>query len=654
MYARCIIVTFLIAYCRVNATDTLAYNCEGEQIKITRISANEVEICEREKRNVYKRHVNVQVIQTKKMEIIQISHCLIERTAIIMHCGHLSHSSIVQSGLSATLVQTSAQECTDIHKNLQFRYKGNLLYDLKPNSTKDFSVTEAGSVDATGSCMGTNIVQNGVTYPNAVMIANVKITIEDYITTIDTIRKSIILDNGSTCDARGNTCFTAKKGTSVWQYNPNSECAKTSRDVLYEGPAVITSTERRNGTQLTIGEMLMVESHQKMITLEIIGATHLCFQMVYTTDVERIMIITKNPVYGFYFEKNEKIIPQNIDLALYMNMKMYFLASEVKENLEELYNDVKFATCENKRDNMLTRLRIARQSEMTYAHLLTDEKGYITVQQGDCLLSIKCEPVIVQIRETNKCYKHLPIMFNNRSMFMEPNGRTITKVSAEIPCTRIASVLFQIEDNVWISMNPQFSFAQPPKKLKPQAENTNMDFGNIKRYLLAGVYSTSQLESFNEYIRHPMRMRQANEYITTRMVNTKQIEQTNDFRFTNLLSPEEIKKMKNEFLTDVEQRILKFGSVMGAITGVILLIQIIRYIISTVVNFNFLKSTLGCGFHLIFATFTSITNLLVRNNVRKSEKDNEQQTHEAIENEDNGNLYPRVQVEARVDSEQRV
>merc|ERR1711984_38817 len=135
----------------------------------------------------------------------------------------------------------------------------------------------------------------------------------------------------------------------------------------------------------------------------------------------------------------------------------------------------------------------------------------------------------------------------------------------------------------------------------------------------------------------------------------KQTEQTNDFRFTNLLSPEEIKKMKNEFLTDVEQRILKFGSVMGAITGVILLIQIIRYIISTVVNFNFLKSTLGCGFHLIFATFTSITNLLVRNNVRKSEKDNEQQTPEAIENEkENGNLYPRVQVETRVESEQRV
>ena len=309
MHALQCIIICMMAYGRINATETLAYNCEGENIKITRIAANDVERCERKENNVYKRHINVQVVQSKKMEIIQIFHCLIERTAIIMHCGHLSHSSIVQSGLSATLVQTSAQECNDIHRNRQFRYKGSLLNDLKPNSTKDFSVTEAGNVDATGSCMGTNIVQNGVTYPNAVMIANIKITIENYITTIDTVTKSILLDNGSTCDARGNTCFTAKKGTSVWEYNPNSECSKTSRDVLYEGPAVITSTEKRNGTQLNIGEMLMVESHQKMITLEIVGATHLCFQMVYTTDVDRIMIITKNPVYGFYFEQNEKNNP---------------------------------------------------------------------------------------------------------------------------------------------------------------------------------------------------------------------------------------------------------------------------------------------------------------------------------------------------------
>ena len=135
-------------------------------------------------------------------------------------------------------------------------------------------------------------------------------------------------------------------------------------------------------------------------------------------------------------------------------------------------------------------------------------------------------------------------------------------------------------------------------------------------------------------------MKRANEYITNKMVDNTQNYQEKDFKFTNLLSAEEIKKIKNDFLSDVEKRILKFGSVMGAITGVILLIQVIRYIISTVVNFQFLKSTLGCGTHLIAATFTSITNLLVRNNVTKQ---NETENHHIEEK--GQNIYPIIRNE---------
>ena len=627
----------LIIVGKTGAMNTLAYNCQGDQLEITRVSATQVQECVREPEKINRRDINIQIIQSKKEESIEVYHCRIEKLALIHYCGHMSHSSIVQGGLSSTLIKLTGTECMDIQKEHRYRYRGNMLNDISPNSTQDFSITEAGELQADGSCRGTNLNQNGIYYENVVMIANIKVTIENYVTTMDTKSKKIIFDDGTSCQGKEGACFTAKKGTSVWQFNPNKECSKTSRDVLYEGPAVVTSTEKGPTEDLRRGEILIINNQQKMMTLQIRGATHLCYQMVFTTDADNIMVVTKNPVYGFYFEKSQ-ILPQNIDLPLYFNMKIFYLAEEVKENFENLYNEVKYASCMARRETMLTRLQIARQNEITYSHLLTEEKGFMAIHQGDCILSIKCEPVIVQIRETAHCYNHLPVMFNNKTMFIEPEGRTLTETAAQVPCTRMASTLFEIENGVWISMTPHFSYAKPPLVLKPQEDMEDLKFDDVKRYLVAGIYSQEQLESFNEYIRHPMKIKQAREYITTKMVDTSQ-QQNTDFKFTNLLSAEEIGKIKTEFLSDVEKKILRFGSIMGAITGILVLIQVARYIISTIVNFQFLKSTLGTGTHLIAATFTSITNLLVRNNVAKEDIAEKVRGEEMIEK---GKVYPEI------------
>ena len=209
---------------------------------------------------------------------------------------------------------------------------------------------------------------------------------------------------------------------------------------------------------------------------------------------------------------------------------------------------------------------------------------------------------------------------------METIGRTLTDVPAEIPCSKVASAIFQVNNKVWISVNPHVNYAQEPIILRPESYIQDLKFGNIKRYLLAGIYSTQQLESFSDYVRHPMRIRTANEYITNKIIQTHA--SGDQFKISNLLSTDELNKIKDNFLADVEERILKYGSVMGAITGTILLAQIIKSIISTVINIQFLRSTLGNGCHLLAATFTSPTNLLVRNNVAASEKNEQEDSEE--------------------------
>ena len=62
---------------------------------------------------------------------------------------------------------------------------------------------------------------------------------------------------------------------------------------------------------------------------------------------------------------------------------------------------------------------------------------------------------------------------------------------------------------------------------------------------------------------------------------------------------------------------------MGFFTGCVLIIQIFAAMASAIINFKFLKSTLGCGVHLLASFLTALTNFVVRNNVEKDTKEDE-------------------------------
>ena len=49
------------------------------------------------------------------------------------------------------------------------------------------------------------------------------------------------------------------------------------------------------------------------------------------------------------------------------------------------------------------------------------------------------------------------------------------------------------------------------------------------------------------------------------------------------------------------------------------MIQLIKQIITLIVNFKMIKETLGFGIHLVGSLFTSLTNYLIRNNINMEE-----------------------------------
>ena len=605
----------------VNAANLMAYDCTDEDVQVTRFNAHNVEKCIKDTDEINIYHREVQVIQEKKRETIKVFHCFLSKISLLSHCGVFSHISLVAGGLSRQLIKISASECRDIHVTNKYKYAGTDILELKSNTTKDVNINEIGVINSDASCQGVKIEKGGITYENAIMVSTITITLEDYFTTIDTKTQEVFFEDGTTCQVNDGQCFSTTKGMSFWDFDINNKCDKTAKDILYEGPAVISSQEKiEKKENLLIGDVVTIETKEKLMTLEIVNTDHMCYQIMYKTDFSRISVIIKSPIYGFYFEKSNHIIPENLDLPMYLNAKFYYMAKNFESQIRNLHREVKYASCQASRDNILNKLQLARQQEVSYSHILTGEKGYMTMLSGDTFISVKCTPILAEIRKTETCHKNLPVSYKNKSMYIETNGRVLTMNAAEIPCTQLAPAVFHIAQNTWISAGKYMNYAKKPLTLKPNLYVQDLKFQDIKKYMAAGIYSNDQLEAFSEFVRHPGKRKSANNYITETIIKNQG---TNDnFHITNILSPEELTNLKNSFLKEAEEKLLKFGALMGAITGFILIIQIIRYLISVIINFKFLQATLGSGLHLLASLFTSLTNYVIRNNVAKNAQEN--------------------------------
>ena len=94
----------------------LGYTCEGGDIQYSRISAIDVETCQKSKEEIFVKNQEIQILQTKKVDEIQVKHCLISKLSLMSYCGMFSRASMVENGLFRKIENISAQECLKIHE----------------------------------------------------------------------------------------------------------------------------------------------------------------------------------------------------------------------------------------------------------------------------------------------------------------------------------------------------------------------------------------------------------------------------------------------------------------------------------------------------------------------------------------------------------
>lgn len=82
----------------------------------------------------------------------------------------------------------------------------NNMTGLKVNQTTSRPITLAGKVDNRGMCQGALIIDSYGSWTDVVVLANIKITIQEYKAKVKLNTNQIILRSGVHCDLKSGQC----------------------------------------------------------------------------------------------------------------------------------------------------------------------------------------------------------------------------------------------------------------------------------------------------------------------------------------------------------------------------------------------------------------------------------------------------------------
>ena len=99
--------------------------------------------------------------------------------------------------------------------------------------------------------------------------------------------------------------------------------------------------------------------------------------------------------------------------------------------------------------------------------------------------------------KTDKCYKNIPVIFKNKSLYIEPIAHTFTENPNEVPCTKLTPPKFFINGN-WLANDGSFDLTSAPTLLSPTVHEYNIKFENMENILVGGIYRR-EIHDRNKY-----------------------------------------------------------------------------------------------------------------------------------------------------------
>lgn len=607
-------VTVYILFHVTAASALLGYDCGGTAANITTVSLLGTGECDIPTTTPNRTDVYVQLLQLTDYDSTVVYQCRVEIDRTIYYCGMHSHVSAVKNGRRVYLMDLSTETCKSaINTGSLSLNSFTHLTELSVNATNFRSVTLSGTLSTDGKCAGTQYADAYGTWDNVVVQGTVRVNLRTYNGIIKLKDDIISLRGHIQCPFSKGRCLTDENGSASWTIVPESTCDFKQYTSLYEGMATkITPSPTTPHKSI----MYTVTKGDKVFALMRKSEHHLCGYTLVQTEHPKLFIVETQR--GRTTNSRTKLLAEDVDLLTYINTKFVYVEKHNQEQLENLYNDVLQQRCAIEQQVLKNALALASILPDMFAYAIMKSPGYIAVIGGEVAHIVKCVPVPVKIRHTERCYQELPVTYQNQSTFLRPKTRTLVKQGTIIElCNALLPQQYLIE-GIWYQLLPKPSYVREPQALQPNQE-TRWKYVDAGSLATNGIYSQSDLENMRDHIMFPIE--QPSILNTIARGATGQDVPIDKLDLMNVLSEQSFETFAESVTSKLWNSLLKFGSVSAAILGIIFIIRIIKLVIDSIVRGYALHTIYGWSLQLLGAVWGSITSLLLHLGKQRDQHD---------------------------------
>jgi len=142
----------------------------------------------------------------------------------------------------------SREACRCMHVYGNFEISGTRVTGITLNQTITRPITLAGHVDNGGACSGSAYSDPYGTWTDVVVMANIKITLQDYTANVQLNSNRIQLRSGVACGLSYGSCTDIEGGHTFWNPVPDDSCKFADYSAIYQGYAdeIIDNTSEYN------------------------------------------------------------------------------------------------------------------------------------------------------------------------------------------------------------------------------------------------------------------------------------------------------------------------------------------------------------------------------------------------------------------------
>ena len=198
-------------------------------------------------------------------------------------------------------------------------------------------------------------------------------------------------------------------------------------------------------------------------------------------------------------------------------------------------------------------------------------------------------------------------MLSGRNGFLKPNTRLLTNVATPIDCNRFLPPYFNLE-GVWHQFLPQPARVEAPQILAPHQKPT-WKYEELDNIMANGIYRQEELDRLHEHLIFNDEKQAVVETVARRISDKTRPDGSPDL--SKLLDLESISNIVHSVFSHLWSSFTQFGIAAAGILTIIMLFQILKFVLDTLLRRHSLYTVYGWSSNLLAAVWSTIAHLLL-------------------------------------------